>query len=55
MVFVGFQAQGTTGRRIIEGAEKVRIFTEDVAVKAQDFHDQRLFPPMRDRPSFWTG
>ncbi len=35
IVFVGFQAQGTTGRRIIDGADKVRIFNEDVAVKAR--------------------
>ncbi len=37
IVFVGFQAQGTTGRKIIDGAEKVRIFNEDIAVKAKVF------------------
>jgi len=37
IVFVGFQAQGTTGRKIIEGAKKVRFLNEDVAVKARIF------------------
>lgn len=35
IVFVGFQAQGTTGRKIVDGAEKVRIFQEEVNVKAR--------------------
>ena len=37
VVFVGFQAQGATGRRIVDGAEKVRIFQEEIAVKAKVF------------------
>jgi metallo-beta-lactamase family protein len=37
VVFVGFQAQGTTGRQIVDGAEKVRLFNEEIAVKARVF------------------
>lgn len=35
IVFVGFQAEGTTGRRIVEGAKTIRLFNEDIAVKAK--------------------
>ncbi len=35
VVLVGFQAAGTTGRALVEGASKVRIFREEVAVNAQ--------------------
>lgn len=35
IVFVGFQAQGTPGRKIIEGAKRIRIANEDIAVKAR--------------------
>lgn len=35
IVFVGFQAEGTPGRRIVEGAKKIRIFNEDIAIKAK--------------------
>lgn len=37
IVFVGFQAEGTTGRRIVDGAKKIRIFNEDIAVAAKVF------------------
>jgi len=35
VVIVGYQANGSTGRKIVEGATSVRIFGEDVAVKAR--------------------
>ncbi len=34
LVFAGFQAYGTLGRIILDGAEKVEIFGEEIAVKA---------------------
>jgi len=37
IVIVGFQAKGTTGRKIIEGATQVKIFGENVSVKARVF------------------
>jgi metallo-beta-lactamase family protein len=38
VVIAGFQAQGSLGRRLLEGALNVRIFGEDIAVKAH-VHD----------------
>ena len=37
IVFAGFQAQGTLGRRIVDGAKTVRIFGEPYAVRARLF------------------
>ena len=35
VVFVGFAAQGTLARRIIDGAKSVRIYGEEIAVRAR--------------------
>jgi len=37
IVIVGFQAKGTTGRKIVDGAKQVKIFRENVAVRARVF------------------
>ncbi len=35
VIFVGYAAQGTLARRIIDGAKKVRIFQEEIPVRAK--------------------
>ncbi|MHA7880769.1 MAG: MBL fold metallo-hydrolase RNA specificity domain-containing protein [Saccharospirillum sp.] len=35
LVLVGFQAQGTLGRRLVDGAQTVKLFGQEIAVKAQ--------------------
>ena len=34
IVIIGFQAEGTIGRRLVDGAKTVRLFGEEIAVKA---------------------
>lgn len=34
IVFIGYQSEGTTGRRIVDGAKSVRLFGEEIAVRA---------------------
>ena len=35
IIFVGFQAQGTLGRLLVDGAKKIRMFGDDFIVKAK--------------------
>jgi metallo-beta-lactamase family protein len=42
IVFVGYQAEGTLGRRILDGNKKVRIFGEDISVEAKIYNLQGL-------------
>lgn len=35
VLFVGYQAVGTTGRKILDGAKELKLFGEDISVKAE--------------------
>lgn len=48
IVFVGFQAEGTLGRILIDGVKQVKLFGEEIAVKAQ-IHNFKALSGHADR------
>ena len=53
VVFVGFAAQGTLARKIVDGANKVRLFGEEIYVRAQ-IHTINGFSAHADRDELLT-
>ncbi len=48
IVFVGYQANGTLGRILVDGIDKVKLFGEEIAVKAH-IHNLRALSAHADR------
>ena len=42
VVFVGYQAEGSLGRRLLEGASSVKLFGEEIAVRAHIYNFKGL-------------
>ncbi len=52
VVFVGYQAEGSLGRYILEGAKEVKLFGETIAVKAE-IHNLQGFSGHADRDALF--
>lgn len=56
VVFAGYQAEGTLGRKLIEGTKKVKIMGEDISVKAR-IYNMKGFSAHADKEQLlaWFG
>ena len=48
IVFVGYQAEGTLGRLIVDGLDKIKLFGEEITIKAQ-IHNFRALSAHADK------
>ena len=56
VVFVGYQGEGTLGRRLLEGARSVKLFGEDISVRAKVVNFKGLSSHAdRDHLLEWVG
>ena len=56
VVFVGYQGEGTLGRRLLEGAKSVKLFGEEIAVRARIVNFKGLSSHAdRDHLLEWIG
>ena len=53
MLFVGYQAEGTLGRALVDGAPSVKIFDEAIAVNAETVSYTHLIATAN--PKTYTG
>ncbi len=42
VIFVGFQAMGTLGRSLLDGAKRIKLFSEEISVKAHIYNFRGL-------------